>query len=202
MSSPSVSPVARLVRHAFHGRNRLARAGDRVEGAVLVTAITVVLLGLPIAAAVGSEVYTAESAVSVEQQRTRHRAVATLLEDTPSSPAGTGLGVGAQAPRVPATWQASDGTTRRGDVVANHDVKAGSTVKIWVDDSGAKVDPPMTSEGAVITAVAVAVGLWVALICLMVSLYLMITLVHKRMRLRQWAAEWAEVEPKWTHRSR
>ncbi|MEU6154543.1 hypothetical protein ABZ816_31590 [Actinosynnema sp. NPDC047251] len=48
--------IARSVRRALPGNNPLARPGDRVEGTLLVATAAVVLLSLPVAAAIGSEV--------------------------------------------------------------------------------------------------------------------------------------------------
>ena len=52
--------MSRLVRRAFPCRTRLADAGDRWEGAVLVVAVIVALLAVPIAGATGSEIYATQ----------------------------------------------------------------------------------------------------------------------------------------------
>lgn len=72
-------------RRTFAGRNPL---GDRVEGAVAVASVAVTLLGLPIVAAIGSEVYAAQATRSEEQLRTRYSAEAVLPVDAPGSPSG------------------------------------------------------------------------------------------------------------------
>jgi len=197
MSTQSVSPTARLVRRVFHGRNPLTRTSDRVESAVFVIALLVVLLGLPVAAATGSEVYARESVASTEQLRTRHQIEATVLEDT-----GPGVTTGVTGPDVRASWQAPDGTPRQGAVSAAYDLKAGSTVPVWIDRNGAVTTPPLTPEGAVITAVGWAGLLWLGLGCVLCSAYLLTVHLNRRRNARRWEAEWTAVEPEWTRRRR
>jgi hypothetical protein len=197
MSTQSVSPTARLVRRVFHGRNPLTRTGDRVESAVFVVALLIALLGVPIAAAAGSEVYARESASSTEQLSTRHEVEATLLEDT-----APGVATGVTGPQVRASWQAPDGTPRQGSVTAAYDLKAGSTVLVWIDQGGAVTTPPLTSEGAVITAVGWVGLLWLGLVCALCSAYLLTVQVNTRRNARRWEAEWVTIGPEWTRRRR
>ena len=80
----TANPMSRLVRRAFPGRNPLAAFGDRIEGAVLALGVVVALLAVPVAAAIGSEIYaTHESRVEVEQT-SRTQVDAVLVEDAPS----------------------------------------------------------------------------------------------------------------------
>jgi hypothetical protein len=197
MSTQSVSPVARLVRRVFHGRNPLTRTSDRVESAVFVTALLIALLGVPIAAATGSEVYARESVNSAEQLRTRHQVEATLREDT-----GTDVATGVTGPVVRASWQAPDGTPRQGAVTAGHNLKAGSTVPVWIDQNGAFTTPPLTSEGAVITAIGWTATLLLGLVCALCTAYLLTVHLSGRRNARRWEAEWAAIEPEWTRRRR
>ena len=197
MSTQSLSPAARLVRSVFHGRNPLTRVGDRVESAVFVFAVLVALLGVPIAAAIGSEVYARESVVSAGQTRARHQVDATLLEGT--GPSGVGSVVGSTAR---ASWQAPDGTPRQGDVLAANDLEAGRRVPIWVDGTGALTAPPLTSDGAVITAVGSATALWAGLVGVLCVVHLSTVHFNRRRNVRRWEAEWVAVEPEWTRRTR
>ncbi|MCS7484735.1 hypothetical protein ACFFQW_43320 [Umezawaea endophytica] len=195
MSTQSLSPVARLVRRVFHGRNPLTRASDRVESTVFVVAVLLALLGVPIAAAIGSEVHARESAVSADQMAGRHQVKAILLQD--SAP-GAANGVTGLAVR--ASWVAPDGTRHEGEVSAAHDLAAGAAVPVWIDGSGAVTSPPLTPDGAVITAIGLAGSLWLGLVCVLCSAYLTTVHLARRGNARRWAAEWAEVEPRWTRR--
>ena len=80
--------ILRLVRQVFAWRNPLAGPGDRLEGTVAVIALTVTLLGLPVAAAVGSEIHAQQSVVSEREVRGRQQVDAVLLAGTPSSVSG------------------------------------------------------------------------------------------------------------------
>ncbi|MEV8438706.1 hypothetical protein AB0425_15130 [Actinosynnema sp. NPDC051121] len=197
MDTRSATAVSRLARRLFAWRNPVACPGDRLESAVAVVSVTVALLGLPVAAAVGSEVYVQEAALSSEQLRTRHQADAVLLVDTPSSAGGTAHNTSVSRFSAPATWPLPDGTVHRGVVRAAGDLPAGAEVRVWIDDSGAPVDAPLTAEGAVVTAAAVATGSWFALTAAMAILYGVVRHVHVRFRRHRWAAEWEAVEPGW-----
>ena len=197
MSTQSLSPAARLVRSVFHGRNPLARTSDRVESAVFVIAVLVALLGVPVAAAIGSEVYAGQSVASTEQLSIRRQVTATLLEDT-----GPGAANDVTSPAVRASWQAPDGTPRQGGVPAAHDLVTGSRIPIWVDDGGRLTTPPLTSEGAVITAIGSAVLLWSGLVGVLCVAHLSTVHLHRRRNVRRWETEWAVVEPAWSRRTR
>ncbi|HWO63135.1 MAG TPA: hypothetical protein VNO31_24190 [Umezawaea sp.] len=188
----SIPVAARLVRRVFHG----PLADDRVGGVVLAVAIAVALLGVPIAVFIGSETYQNTSAASVEQLRTRHASTATLVEDAPLAVAG------AQPHHVTASWTAPDGGPREGAVPAAPNVKAGSPVAIWMDDSGLITTHPLTAEGAAITAVGVAFLFWSSLICLMIGFCAAAMHLKVGMSLRRWEHAWAVVEPEWAGRHR
>ncbi|GAA0247888.1 hypothetical protein GCM10010492_54550 [Saccharothrix mutabilis subsp. mutabilis] len=187
----------RLMRPVLHWRNPLAGLGDRLEGAVLVVAVVTTMLGLPVAAALGSETYTAQAALSRAQQATRHRTDAVLLADAPSTAVETGPGTGVGKSPVPAQWTLPDGRVRRGEVEVDNDLVTGTTVRIWVDAGGAPVAEPLTAEAALISAVVVAVASWLALGGGMALLVVLFRSAHQRVRLRRWGRDWAEVEPTW-----
>lgn len=197
MSSQSASPAARLVRSVFHGRNPLTRTGDRVESAVALVALVIALLGVPIAATLGSEVHARESVTSVQQLGARHQTTATLLEDSPPGVATAGITADVQA-----VWRAPDGTPHRGVVAAFHDLKAGSEVPVWIDEHGALTTPPLTSEGAVITAVGSAALTWLGLVLVLCVTHLLVVHAIRRRHLALWERDWAVVEPEWTRRRR
>ncbi|MFE2752321.1 hypothetical protein ACFXGA_09995 [Actinosynnema sp. NPDC059335] len=188
--------VSRLARRFWVWRNPLARAGDRLESGVALVAVTVALTGLPVAAALGSEVHVRQVALSSEQSRTRHQVDAVLSVDTPGDVGGTEH-TATTTYVVHATWALPDGTARQGAVRVTGGRSAGSEIPIWVDDGGSPVDPPLTAEGAVVTAATVAVGSWLALGGAMALLYGLVRGVHVKLRRQRWALEWAAVEPGW-----
>ncbi|WP_330275879.1 hypothetical protein OG205_09540 [Lentzea sp. NBC_00516] len=192
--------LARAARQAFPGRNQLATAGDRLEGAVLVAAVCVALLAVPVAGAVGSEVYASQMVQSVSEQRTRQQVDAVLIEDAPPVNGFVDPDGPVESGPVRATWRGPDGKERQGTVQAAHGRKSGGVVPIWVDGDGALTRSPLTTEGAAIEAMALAVLLWAGTSAAMALSYLMVRFVRQRMRIRRWAAEWERIAADWTAR--
>lgn len=192
------NPMSRLFRRVFPGRNPLATYGDRIEGAVLALGVVVASLAVPVAGAVGSEAYAAyESRVEVEQAN-RTQVDAVLIENAPEM---SGRSEGAvETASVVATYRLPDGTVREGLVPAPYDAASGATVRIWIDRGGEVVDPPMTSDGAVISAFVIALMLWGGATGVMALFYVVIRFLHMRIRLRWWKLEWELTAPDWTGR--
>ena len=193
-------PMSRLVHQAFPGRNRLATTGDHVEGAVLALGLAVTVLAIPFAGAAGSEIYAYQRSQVVVQQASRHETTAVLIEDAPESIGASERGGTVEATAVLATWRLTDGSARQGEVQAHYESKAGSTVTIWIDESGNPSDPQMTAEGAAIDAITLALMMWGGVASAMALLYLATRFAHKRIRLGRWAREWEQISPEWTGR--
>ncbi|MFI9811889.1 Rv1733c family protein [Saccharothrix variisporea] len=195
---PMDTMIKRAVHYALPSRRGVARVGDRVEGGVLVVAVLLALSGVPVAAAVGSEVYASGKLTAVEQSGTRHRVEATLLADAPPAPAETGRGAGVDRTPVPARWAAPDNVAHSGPVDAPAGAKAGAVVRIWVDDAGTATPPPLTVEGAAVGGTVVAFALWGGLAALLALVWLAVRVVRERLSSRSWEREWTLVEPGWT----
>lgn len=194
----TANSLSRLVRRVFPGRNPLATCGDRLEGAVLGLGVVVALLAVPVAGAVGSEVYSAHEARVESEQANRTQVDAVLVEDAPET---SGYSDGTvETTSATATWRLADGTVHEGVVPAAYDTQSGATVRIWVDRGGDVVDPPMTHEGAVISASVVAFLLWSAVTGLMALSYVVTRFLCMRIRLRWWKLEWESTAPGWTGR--
>jgi hypothetical protein len=193
-------PMSRLVHQAFPGRNRLATTGDRVEGAVLVLGLAITVLTVPVAAATGSEIFAHQRSRVAVEQASRHKTDAVLIEDAPETIGASERGGAVETAPVLATWRLADGRAKQGEVQAHYDLKAGVTVTIWIDGNGNPSDPPMTSEGATIDAIVLAMLLWSGVAGSMALLYLATRFVHKRIRSQRWAREWEQVSPDWTGR--
>ncbi|GGU50124.1 Rv1733c family protein [Lentzea flava] len=192
--------LSRVVRQAFPGRNELATAGDRLEGAVLAAALAVALLAVPVAGAVGSELHARQQTQVSADQQTRQRAEAVLLENAPPVVRVDDRGTVLETAPVRATWHGPDGQERQGEVQAHYGAIAGTTVPIWIDRHGGLTPPPLSAEGAVITAIGVALLVWSAVTAAFALLYLVIRFVHTRLRARRWDLEWRQVSRDWTTR--
>ncbi len=103
---------------------------------------------------------------------------------------------------VLARWQPPGQPPRTGEVLAVAGARKGSTVRTWIDPSGAITDPPKDHR--------IIVGyVWLAVMAtwLLSSLVLLaaVTLARgalDRRRLSAWEAEWRASGPRWSsHRS-
>jgi hypothetical protein len=196
--NPSWASLARLWRTVHHGRNSLARPSDRFEAALLTCAVLVALAALPVTATVGSETYARQQSVSEQQLSTRFPATATLLADGPPIDDGSrGAAVGNPAP-TEASWILPNGNRRSGKVPASQGTLAGTTVPIWLDQSGNPVDAPLSHVGAVAGSVGVGLGLWLGLCVALAALCWLVRSVLDRFRFVQWQQEWFRVEERWT----
>ncbi|MCX2951488.1 hypothetical protein [Lentzea sp. NEAU-D7] len=193
--------LRRVVRQAFPGRNQLATAGDRLEGAVLAAAVAVALLAMPVAGAVGSELHARQRAQVESQQETRERAEAVLAEDASPPVSVDDRGTVPEKVPVRATWLGPGGQAREGDVRVNRGAKAGTAVPIWIDRySGDLTEPPLTAGGAAVNAIGVALLLWAAATASVAFLHVLVRFVHTRLRMRRWELEWQRVSRDWTTR--
>jgi hypothetical protein len=193
-------PRWRWLRGLWPDRNPLRRTSDRVEAAIVATALIMFLVGAPLVALfAGHWAAAAAHRVQRDQQTSWHQVTAVLLAS--ASPT-VDIGYGAvDTSEVRARWTAPDGTARTGDVPAPAAAQKGSTVRIWVDQSGAVTGPPLrpaqaTGQAVLATVVAPFV-LGTVLICA-TSLALQ---VLDRRRLADWDADWQATGPRWnSHR--
>ena len=194
--------LARLARWLGIDRNPLRRGTDRVEAALRLVMILLVVAAVPAAAvAVGrwADHYALHKAQA--QMAADHQVTAVLLRDAPAI--GTPDPYSSvQTAWVPARWQPPGQPPRTGEVLALVGARKGSTVRTWIDPSGAITDPPLNHR--------VIVGnVWLAVTatCLVSWLLLLVAgvLVRRgldRGRLRAWEAEWRANGPLWSgHRS-
>jgi hypothetical protein len=194
--------LARLARWLGFDRNPLRRGTDRVEGALRLVMIIVVVAVVPataVAAGRWADHYFLHQAQA--RQAADHQVTAVLLRDAPA--------IGTPDPYtsvptawVPARWQPPGQPTRTGEVLAATGARKGSTARTWIDQSGAVTDTPLDHR-------VIAGGVWTAVmtILLVSGLLLLGTAglarrMLDRRRLRAWEAEWRTSGPLWSrHRN-
>jgi hypothetical protein len=166
-------------------RNPLMRGTDRVEAVVVALVVTVVLLLVPVCAAVGTETFTSLQQQSRALAAQARPVPAVLLVDPgidpQAEPAVRIIDTGASSW---ARWTV-DGREHTGQVPAPPQARAGDTVTVPVGPDGELLDPRGGTENAVL-AIAAACGLWAALAG---AGGLVICAVHRmliRSRLRVW----------------
>ena len=194
--------LVRLARWLGVDRNPLRRGSDRVEAALRLFMILLLVLAVPAAAVVAGRWADHDALRRAQAERTLdHQVTAVLLRDAP----GVGLPdpfTSVQTAWVPARWQPPGQPPRTGDVLAPVGSRQGSTVRTWIGPSGAVTDPPLDHR--------IVVGdVWLAVMatCLLSCLVLLGTWAMARRtldhrRLRAWEAEWRASGPLWRgHRS-
>jgi hypothetical protein len=194
--------LARCARRLGFDRNPLRRRTDRIEAVIRLATVILLLVAVPIAAiAVGRQVDHLALRQAHAQQVADHEVTAVLLRQAQT----TGVPdpyTSIQLTYVLARWQPPGQAPRSGQVLAPAGARAGSTVKIWIDASGAVTSPPPDHRiiaGDVCVAVVVT--------CLVASLLVLGSneLARRaldRRRMRAWDAEWRAAGPLWSgHRS-
>jgi hypothetical protein len=194
--------LARLARWLGFDRNPLRRGTDRVEGALRLVMIILVVVAMPAAAVAAgrwADHYVRHQAQV--QQSVDHQVTAVLLRDAPATGVPDPYS-SVETTWVPAHWQPPGQPSRTGEVLAVAGARKGSTVRTWIDPSGAVTDPPLDQR--------VIVGdVWLAVIATLVVSGLLLlaagALAHRvfdRRRLRAWEEEWRASGPLWSgHRS-
>ena len=198
--SRATPPRALWLRGRWPDHNPLRRPSDRVEAAIVAAALILFLAGAPLLALFGW--HWADSAALRVQQRQQsawHQVSALLLADArPMVDIGYG---GVAGSEVRARWTAPDGTPRTGDVAAPAPAQAGSTMRIWVDQSGAQTGPPLRAQQATGQAALAAVLAPFALGTVLVCAVSLAVYILDRRRLAAWAADWRSTGPRWnSHR--
>ncbi|WP_037305857.1 Rv1733c family protein [Amycolatopsis orientalis] len=179
--------------HTVHpGRNPLARREDRIEAFTVLLAIILVIVALPVAAALASGVFAARAEQAAAEQATRYRVEATLLEDGAPIAIGGRAGIVDETSPVAATWVTREGDKRAGEVQATRGTKAGAKVPAWLDESGNPVAAPFTVLDARLVGIGTGVGLWLGFLVFVLAGYRVVRVLLDRARSARWQEEWRE----------
>jgi uncharacterized membrane protein YhaH (DUF805 family) len=192
--------LARLARWLGFDRNPLRRGTDRVEGALRLVMIILVVVAVP-AAAVAAGRWADHYALhwAQVQRAVNHQVTAVLLRDAPATRIPDPY-TSVRTAWVPARWQPPGQPPRTGEVLAVAGARKGSTVRTWIDPSGAVTDPPL-GHRVVVGNVWLAVMMtclvsWV----LLLAAGMLARRALDRRRLRAWEAEWRASGPQWSGR--
>jgi hypothetical protein len=190
---------ARCARWLGLDRNPLRRGTDRIEAAIRLATV-ILFLAVPIAIiAAGRQADHLALRQADAQRAAEHQVTAVLLQPAQA----TGVPdpyTSVQMTYVLARWQPPGRSPRSGQVLAPAGTRAGSTVTIWIDASGAVTFPPPDHRDIAgdVTIAAVVTGL-VAGVFLLGSNALARRALDRR-RLRAWDAEWRASGPLWSGR--
>lgn len=175
-------------------RNALKRGTDRVE------AWLVLVFGLLLAvggASVGYSTYQAVEDEFAEQRQERHRTHAVLLRATPEQRPAHEESIDGRV-AAPLRWTDRNGVEHTATVRVELGRKAGASVDIWTDRSGAVAERPPTAEEAAFQAALLAT---LAALCAGAAVLVVLHLLRReldRLRLELWERAWREIGPLWS----
>jgi hypothetical protein len=194
--------LARLARWLGIDRNPLRRGTDRVEAALRLVMILLLVAAVPAAAVAAGRWADHYGLHRVQAQRAAdHLVSAVLLHDAPATGTPDPY-TSVQVSWVLARYQPPGQPPRTGHVLVLAGARQGSTVRTWIGPSGVVTDPPPDHH-----VVVGEVGFAVVTTCLLSGLLLVVTwalarCALDRRRLRAWEAEWQASGPLWRgHRS-
>jgi hypothetical protein len=194
-ASPRSTRLGRLLRGRRPDRNPLRRGSDRAETAMLGILLAAFLAGAPfVAHAAGSWTYDGSAREAQAQQVAIHQVRATLLQ------AAAPWTLSAGGAEVPARWKAPDGQVRTGQVFAASGAPAGSTVMVWVNQSGQLTDSPLMPGQVAGRADMARVLAVVAFGVVLILLGLAGRWGLDRRRLAAWDTDWLATGPRWSPR--
>ncbi|QEU97835.1 hypothetical protein [Streptomyces kanamyceticus] len=182
--------------------NPLRRRTDLVEAWVALAALVLILVAVPVAAVVTTELTREALLTSIRHQReSRHETVATVTRKVAAPPIDpdpeTSSARDAHS-RVLAHWIAPDGIERSGVVMS--DLKApdpGDRFTIWTDASGRVVGRPLDGATATTHAVLAGFGAATAAAGLVEGTRKLILWRIARGRYARWDQAWDKAGPDW-----
>jgi hypothetical protein len=177
-------------------RNPLRRRIDRVQAGMVAGLILVFLMAAPVLVAVAGQ-WT--RAAGIRQQRaeiTWRQVPATVAVSAPAHRDGFPGPV--NTVWKPARWRAPDGQPRSGWILVSPAAAAGSSVRVWVNRSGALTGSPL--QPAQLQGRIAIVGVLTAIV---LGLVLCAVggagrFLFGRRRLADWDKGWRAVGPRWT----
>jgi hypothetical protein len=185
----------RLHRRLGLDHNPLRRRSDLIEAWLLPGFVAALLILGPVVGIVAGHWASAQNAAAWQAQHSWHSVPAVLTQSAPG-PAFPDGGANSWTVWIPARWTAS-GRTHVGNVPATSDTRAGSTVRVWLDQAGQVREPLSLAAADVhdLTTVAISVT---ALVLLLAAAILVTRRVLDRRRLAGWATGWMSVGPQWS----
>ncbi len=195
-------PSGSLARRLGFDRNPLRRGTDRIEAALRLFLVIVLMTAVPAAAVLAGQradrlaLNRAHAELAAD-----HLVTAVLLQRAPASGIPDPY-TSVQTAWVQARWQPPGLPSRTGEVLALADARQGSTVRIWIGASGALTDPPFDHRDiAGDVCIAVVATCLVSWLVLLASSTLARRVLDRR-RLDAWDAEWRASGPLWSGRYR
>jgi hypothetical protein len=188
----------RAVRGARPDANPLRRRTDRLETCLLAGLFVAAAAGAPFAAQAAGHAWLADATHTRQAQLAgRHEVTAVLAQS-----AGA-VGEYTLASQVPAlaSWTSAGGTLRAGDVPAVPGSPPGTLVRVWTDNNGYLISPPLTAtQVADQTDAARVTSVGGVIVCYMAGT-LAIRQLFNRRRMAAWEADWLATARVWNRQT-
>lgn len=192
-------PVSvRLWRTRGWQPNPLMRTSDRVQSAVQAFAVLVLVLVIPLAAALGTARFDTLSEQTRQMALEVQPAVA-VLASAPRPVAGASQGrYGSAESEAGASWS-TGGVVHHHTLVVSAGSRAGDHVPLWVDGNGDQTSPPRAGSTNAALAVGYALAVWLGTSFLALVGVLGLRRALSDRRIRAWEREWQAVgeSPGW-----
>lgn len=183
--------MLRLVRRYRFDDNPLRRRSDRIESAMVVGALVVLLLGVWPALILGQG---DRGTVPVGPDDGRYLVTA-VVEEAAAPSGGVSRG---PLPKARARWIAPDGSARTGMVSAPAGVGIGAAFDLWIDDQGRPATPSPEPSGPPFTVTFAAAEYVLATAALLFAGFVGLRRCFlDRRRYREWDAAWAAANERW-----
>ncbi len=196
---PRPGPIGRLLRRLGWDRNPMRRSTDRLQAIARAVLLAAFLVGAPIVTIyVSHGIYVSGLRTQRAQAAAWHRVPAHILRVTPIAPAWRH----APGPTTLCSlrWTRPDGASQTGEITSAGNPVAGSTMTVWIDETGRLTHPPLSRAEVIDQAFHAAVVIPVALALLLAAISRVVSLMLDKHRLACWEADWTAVEPQWTGR--
>ncbi|WP_458685609.1 Rv1733c family protein [Nocardia tengchongensis] len=166
--------------------NPLMRASDRWEALLRLLAVALMLLAVPVAAAVGTATYSSSAErISVENAAKTEVQATVLTEPKQTVAAGP-----AQAAHFEARIQwKRGGDLGTGTIEVRRDTKVGATVQAWLGPDGLPGDPPQKPGSAVTNGIGTGVALLVGVGFVLLALLWCAGRALERLHAVRWESE-------------
>ena len=179
------------------GHNALRRRSDRIGYAARLTAVAVAIGGLVFGVVTGELAFRRTLAVADAQTAVSRQVTATLTKD---APVFASLGTRPSTDQAPARWTFA-GRPHHGPVTAAQGSRAGSTMRIWVNTAGDRIEPPLTRSDAELRGWLTGAAAFVATLVLVCTALRVVEWRLDHVRMRLWEQEWQRTDPKWTEKA-
>jgi hypothetical protein len=196
---PRQGRIAWSIRRIGFDHNPMRRCADRVQAVVRAGLVAVFLTSAPIVIThVAYETYASGLRAGREQAAAWHPVPARVLHATPLVAAWASP---TRPPwRLSVRWAKLDGASQIGQITRAVGAKAGSTVTVWTDKQGRLAHAPLSRAQVADQVIRAAVATLLVLALMLATVGWVVSLILDRRRLASWEADWAVVEPQWTHR--